>query len=401
VWAREIFQCFYHRSSTVLYGTRKKRLKLLSEDADFYIINHDGVKVIADALQARPDIDILILDELALYRNAKTNLWKVTNQLAKTRTFVWGMSGAPTPRAPTDAYAQVRLLTPERVPKYFNSFRSDTMTQISQFRWVPKRNANAIVHQAMQPSVRYSRADCVDLPPTTYTTLEVPLTKAQELAYNDMVQRMQTVVQDPLFSGTIMAANAGVQLSKLIQIAAGFMYGFDGMRKRIEVVYDSTPRVNELKSIISNAVGKVIVFAPFVATVDFLYEALSSDPVMHTAYGAGFVQKIHGGTSKSIRDQAFISFQHSRSPRVLVAHPGTMAHGLTLTAADTIAWYSPVFSLETYEQANARITRPGQTRNTQIIHIQGSKVEQRVYDTLKARGNMQNELLRLFREGTA
>lgn len=398
VWDHEVFQCFPHRNTSVLYGTKKKRLQALAEDAHFYIINTDGVKVIADTLAERQDIDVVILDELALYRNSRSQLWKTTNRICKPRKFVWGMTGSPIPKAPTDAYAQIKLLTPERAPKFFKEFQSQTMYQVSQFRWLARKEAKEIVYKAMQPSVRYARADCVDLPPTTYTTHDVELTKEQKNSYNEMYKEMNLVINDPSFAGSITASNAGVQLSKLIQIGAGFVYGKDLGKGRPQINFDAKHRVALVEQIIEAASGKVIVFAPFVAAVDALYETLTKKS--HAPYhGALGVAKIHGATSKTDRDRIFTEFQHSHLPRVLVAHPGTMSHGLTLTAADTIVWYSPVFSLETYEQANARITRPGQKLHTHIVHIQASAVERRIYNTLQKRGNMQAELLALFRGG--
>tara|TARA_R110000772_G_scaffold51809_10_gene118910 strand:- start:1904 stop:3211 length:1308 start_codon:yes stop_codon:yes gene_type:complete len=397
VWDREVFDCFPHLNTAVLYGTKKKRLALLDTDADVYIINHDGVKTLEKDLIARPDIDIVVLDELALYRNHRTAMWKATNRVLKGRKFVWGLTGAPTPKAPTDAFAQVKLLTPERVAHSFRRFQMDTMHQVSQFRWIAKREANDVVHAAMQPSVRYAREDCIDLPPTTYSTLELEMSPPQKAAYKEMVDEMQLIVNSPTFSGSITAANAGVQVSKLMQIGCGFAYGTDASGQRTVAEYDSAPREKVLTDIIDAARGKVIVFAPFIHTVDMLANKLEKAYMFASGNLFSDIGKIHGGTTKAHRDTVFNDFQFSAHPRILVAHPKTMSHGLTLTAADTIVWYSPPFSLEIYEQANARITRPGQTRHTHIVHIQASKMEKKVYNTLQVRGNLQTALLDLFR----
>lgn len=380
VWEKEIFECFPHRRSIVLHHTSKqKRLAFLEEDADYYIINHDGLKLLEKELINRSDIDAVIIDELAILRNARTARWKAANRILQTKPWAWGMTGSPTPKEPTDAYGQIRLLTPQRVPKFFKAFQAETMVQLTQFKWIPRKDANDTVHRLMQPAVRYSREDCIDLPPTTYSTREVALSSEQEDAYAEMKREFTTQ-----FKGVeITAANAGVMASKLIQIGAGFAYA-DG----VPITLDCSARVNALKDILDSTPHKVIVFSPFKYSVDTLATLLMKD------YS---VEKIHGDVSKKERDRIFSAFQGSSEPRVLVAHPQVMAHGLTLTSANTIVWYSPLWDLEIYEQANARITRPSQKNNTHIIHLQASGIEKRVYSLLKSRGNMMRGLLSLFR----
>jgi SNF2 family DNA or RNA helicase len=107
---------------------------------------------------------------------------------------------------------------------------------------------------------------------------------------------------------------------------------------------------------------------------------------------------VHGGVPRSERDTIFSDFQAGQSPHIIVAHPQCLAHGLTLTQADTIVWYSPTQSLEIYEQANARINRPGQKNNTYIVHMVATHVERATYHRLKSKQRMQNCLLDLFRD---
>jgi SNF2 family DNA or RNA helicase len=111
------------------------------------------------------------------------------------------------------------------------------------------------------------------------------------------------------------------------------------------------------------------------------------------------VAVITGATPKHERDEIFRRFQDKQDPlHVIVANPGTMSHGTTLTAATTIVWYAPTNSNDTYVQANARVRRPGQTRTTVIVHIAASKVERRIYDRLGKKGKMQGILLDLLEE---
>ena len=380
VWENEVFGAFPHLTTAALHGTKAKRLQKLGEDVDIYIINHDGVHTILDELLARGDIDAVVIDELAAFRNARTRRWKAVNKLISGRKYAWGLTGLPTPNAPTDAWAECRLLTPDNVPKYFRRFQQETMYQVTQFKWVPRKEANDIVFNAMQPAVRYATDDCVDLPPTTFSTRECELTPDQKKVYKDMVNNFYAQFQ----GGEVNAVNEGVKLSKLLQICSGFAYTKHG-----SITIDAKPRLQVLEEIIDESEQKVIVFVPFTKGVDIVHQALSNRGI-----STGFV---YGDTPKRVRDSLFNQFGNSINPKVLVAHPGTMAHGLNLVSASTIVWYSPTNSYEVYDQANARIVRPGQKYHTHIINIESSPVEKRVYDRLSKKQKVQGMLLDMFK----
>lgn len=384
-WADSVFNTFPHLDAVVLHGTRDKRIKLLKEDVHIYIINIDGLATIKDELAKRPDIDLIVIDELALARNSSTERWKTLNTICNKQgnRRVWGMTGSPTPNAPTDAWAQCKLVTPDNtnVPKYFSAFRDRVMRQITQFKWAARPEANDVIYQMMQPAIRFSLDDCTDLPEQMFITREVELTPEQKKAYKDMLSKLATEYA----GGQILAVNEAIKANKLIQIACGVAYGTGGE----EVVIPSKPRMDVLKEIIEESEGKVIVFVPLTGALESVATELRKD---------WSVEVVHGGTSKSQRDQIFSDFQRGFDPRVLVANAATMSHGLTLTAATTIVWYAPVHSNEIYEQACARVRRPGQTKTTVIVHIAGSDVERRVYKRLQDKQSMQGLLLDMMKE---
>lgn len=384
-WADSAFQTFPHLDCVVLHGTRERRNKLLAQDVDIYVINIDGLSTIKDALAKRPDIDLIVIDELALARNSGTDRWKILNTICNKQAprRVWGMTGSPTPNAPTDAWAQCKLVTPDNptMPKYFSAFRDRVMRQITPFKWVARQDANEVVYQMMQPAIRFSLDDCVDLPEQTFITRDVTLTKEQDKAYKDMINKLSTEYA----GGQILAVNEAVKANKLIQIACGVAYGTDGEH----VIIPSKPRMDVLKEVIEESEGKVIVFVPLTGALESVASELRKDFTVET---------VHGGTSKTERDRIFSEFQRGLDPRVLVANASTMSHGLTLTAATTIVWYAPVHSNETYEQACARVRRPGQTRTTVIVHIAGTDVERRVYKRLQDKQSMQGVLLDMMKE---
>lgn len=410
VWGDNVFLNLGHRSIAIMHGTAEKRRRMFANNAyDFYCINHDALDIVAEmeygdkkagidpltgqmtytkilknAKFLRDDIDLIIVDELGMYRNQGTNRWRLAHHLIKPNMWGWGLTGTPIPNEPSDAYAEIKLLTPARVPKYYTEFRHMTMQQLTEYIWIPRKEATEIVHKAMVPAIRYTRDECFDLPPTTYSTRDVGLTAVQKKHYKEIATQLYTEVRD----SKVNALNEGVKMSKLLQIACGVVYANDGKEEAI----DASPRVEATREIIEATEHKVIVFVPFTAALEMLHKELAK----HFKCAV-----VHGGVSKSKRDTIFAEFQQMQNPRVLIADARTMSHGLTLTEAATIVWYAPVPSNDTYEQANGRITRSGQENNTHIIHLAGSEVERRIYARLKERGTIQGILLDMVQKGVA
>ena len=384
-WGDEVFLNMPHLSAVVLHGTAARRRRLLAEDHDVYIINHDGVEIILPQLLEKEGLDVVALDESAVYRNSQTDRFKAMRKLvAQPDLRVWALTGTPTPNAPTDAWGQAQLVAPGNVPKYFKRFRDMTMNKINEFKWVPKPTALTTVYQALHPSIRFALEDCQDLPDTIYQTRHVPLTTEQARLYNDLMARMQAQVEE----GAVRAVNAADRLMKLIQVASGTVRTVNGT----PAVVVNTARVNEVIETIEQAEGKVIVFVPYVAALEEMHRQLRRH--FPTAM-------VFGGTPRHERDDIFQRFQHAppEQLRVLVANASVMAHGLTLTAADTIVWVAPTTSCETFIQANHRIIRTGQTRKTLVVMIEGSPAERAIYKRLQGRADTQELLLEAVRSG--
>jgi len=384
VWGDALFESFHHRKFEVVHGSKSKRLAALGRKADFYIINHDGLKVndVKKVLSDRKDITLVIVDELAVFRNQKSLRYKALWDIAgpDSGRSIWGLTGAPMPTGPTDIWAQARLVNPTLVPKYFNRFRNEMMVQVTQFKWVPKRGWEDKCYSMLKPSIRYSTEECLDLPPISYITHEVGMSKAQSKVYDTV---FKTCVAEAA-EGQIVALNEGAKLMKLLQIATGAVYTSD----KDVVDLAPTPKLTQLTELIYETNKKCIVFTPFIHSIDMLYKYLKK---------SFSVSKIHGGTSAKKRNEIFTEFQQGEL-EVLLAHPQCMAHGVTLTAACNIVWFAPIDNYEVYEQANARVSRAGQTQHQNILHLQCSKIEQRVYERLKSKEKTQGVLLELLKK---
>jgi SNF2 family DNA or RNA helicase len=134
----------------------------------------------------------------------------------------------------------------------------------------------------------------------------------------------------------------------------------------------------------------VLVFVPFTHTIELLKKHLEKNHIT--------CDVINGSVSPNQRAEIVRIFQSQPEPKVLIIQPQAASHGLTLTAADTIIWYAPCTSVETYLQANARIDRPGQVNPMTVVHITGSSVEARLYKLLRTNVSNHNEIIDLYRE---
>lgn len=387
VWGDAIFTGFPHRRFVILHGTAERRLKLLKQDMDFYIINHDGFSIISE--KAIGMFDLVIVDEAAVLRNPSTRRFKIFRKWmeANPTTRLWLMTGTPTPNEPTDAWALAKLVGSPYCTKTFTAFREQVMMKIGQWKFVPRPDSIETVKHILQPAIRFTRDECFDLPDTVIQTRQVELSAEQKKHYTAMLKHFITEMQDEKAGGTITAVNEAVKMQKLVQIACGVAYGDDGQHIQI----DCSPRVNVVKEIIEEAGEKVIVFVPLTGTLHMLEKELSK----HWSVGV-----VNGEVTNTKRNRIFYGFQHERDPHVLIAHPGTMAHGLTLTTASTIIWYGPINQNEQYVQANGRIERIGKRHVSNVIHIEGTELEHKMYERLRNKQKLQGLLLELIQKQT-
>lgn len=387
-WGDEVFRHFPDLECVILYGTKVQRLRQLKSDAHIFVINHDGIKVVLDELIAE-DFDVVVLDELTqVARNPRSLRWKAANQIVKKARYVWGLTGTPIPNDPCDAYGQIKLLTPNNVPRSYSMFQDMVSRLVGPFKRIALHNAAETVFNMMQPSIRYATEDCIELPETIYVERHAPLTGDHLKAYNRMKE--QKIYELTAGGPKTIAVNEAVVAMKLIQIACGAVITTEGEISRIE----SKERMAVVDELLEEAEAKVIIFCPVLGGVDYIVDELRKK------YGDYAVGQIDGRIGKSVRDEVFSSFQGGGAIKYIVAQPAAMSHGLTLTAASMIIWFAPCYSNETFEQANARIVRPGQKRKTVIACIEGTDLERRIYNRLWERKKVQGKLLDMAGELT-
>lgn len=380
-WRADLFSCAMHRSVTVCHGAAAKRKALVNAGSEYVIINYDGIKVVHEEIAAG-GFDLIIVDEANHYKNAQSQRWKILNSLIKPHTWLWMMTGTPAAQSPVDAYGLAKMVNPTAVPKFFGTFRDMVMHKVTQFRWIPKPDATSTVHSILQPAIRFTKEQCLDLPDLTYTSRHVELTRQQE-KYYDQLRKQMVIAAD---GEMITAANAAVNMNKLLQISCGAVYSDDG-----EVLeFDIKNRYSVLKEVIEESSQKVLVFVPFRHTIELLQQRLEADGVT--------TEVISGSVPATKRTEIFNLFQTTSDPRVLIIQPQSAAHGVTLTAANTVVWWGPTPSLETYAQANARVHRNGQKHPCTVVELQGSKVERHLYSMLRQKINVHEKMIDLYKE---
>jgi SNF2 family DNA or RNA helicase len=377
VWGRELKHHLPHRSFVVCTGTKQKRIDLLATPGvQYVIINHDGFSNMAAELNG---FDVVIYDEATALKSPSSQRYKIfAKWMQKHQPWLWLLTGTPISQTPADAWTLARLVDSPTCPKSFTTFKDLVMQKVTTFKWMSRPDALETCRKVLQPSIRFSLDECKDLPDTNFVGRKTTLTKQQEKAFKEMKDQAVTVFS----GGEVTAANTAVMLSKLLQISCGVVYGEDAT-----LVIDASERYNTLTELLTEIGDKAIIFVPLKGVQVWLQQKLTAD---------GFdVAMVNGDTSKKDRDQIFNDFQHTDRPQILLAHPKVAAHGLTLTRAKDIIWFAPIYSLEMYEQANARIRRLTTTGKTSVWHIWATSFEAELYRRLRAKKNTLAEFLNL------
>ena len=365
-WKADLFKFAMHRHVDIAHGSKEKRKQIINGEAEFVIINFDGVEIVEEDI-ANAGFDLIVVDEA----NA-----------VKPDTWLWMLTGTPAAQSPLDAYGLAKLVNPSGVPKFYSTFRETVMYKVTQFKWMPRDNATQIVFDALQPAIRFTKDECLDLPEMTYVKREVELTPMQKKYYLQLKSKM--IMQAA--GEEITSVNAAVNMNKLLQISCGAVYSDTG-----EVVeFDIKNRYKVLREVIDESSQKVLVFVPFKHVISILQEKLIAEGIP--------TEVISGDVSANKRTDIFKRFQETDTPRVLVIQPQAAAHGVTLTAANTVVWWGPTSSLETYAQANARVHRSGQRHPSTVVQLAGSTVEKHVYAMLDNKMDIHSKIVDLYKQ---
>ena len=383
-WMGDINKSVIHRTAIIAHHAQAtRRIEMIQGDYEFVIINYDGLALVANEVVADGRFDLVIVDEATHYSTATTRRWKALAKIIRPDTYLWMMTGTPAAQSPLHAYGLAKLVNPSAVPHYFNAWRDKVMYKLTMFKWVAKPDARDQVFKALQPAIRFTKDQCLDLPPVLYQTRIVPLTPQQNKYYK--------LIKDQMLASAageqISAVNKAAVVSKLLQISAGA-----ALTDNKEVVeFDATPRLNVLLELLEETERKVLVFALFRASIAQISAFLHKHGIKS--------EEIHGGVTSTHRGDIINRFQNTENPRVLVMQPQATAHGITLTAADTVVFFGPLMSVEQYMQCIARADRQGQNSDkVTVVHIQGSPIEEKMFDAMDTKVDDHALLSKMFDE---
>ncbi len=395
VWADAIFKNFLNRRTfQILHGSAEKRIKELEKEADFYICNFDGVGVgahthkrfeldgFALSLHDRADIKLVIVDEASAYKDASTKRHRLARQIIGKRDYLWLLTGTPTPNAPTDAYGLAKLIN-NAFGKSMQTFQQESMIKVSNFIWKPQKDGYEKARKLLTPSIRFDIKEVWDGPEMTVQQRQVELTDEQKHHMAALKRDLQVIVKS---GQPITAVNEAAVRTKFIQISLGAIYDSEHKSHTI----DAKPRIDELKAVIREAPGKILCFVGLTNVVNLVSKELKK---------SWSCEVVNGDVSQKERSRIFQAFQERSEPRIIVADPGTMAHGLDLWMAQTVVWIGPTDKAELYMQANKRAHRPGQKYPVTVVQIVSNKLEQEIYRRLESNESLQGALLDAVRKG--
>jgi SNF2 family DNA or RNA helicase len=257
-WQSDLFKVAMHRKVGVAHGSAERRKKIIKGDYEFVIINYDGIGIVADEIK-EANFDLVVIDEANAYKTATTQRWKTLKTLIYPHMGLWLLTGTPAAQSPVDAFGLAKLVCPDRIPKFFTSWRDAVMYKVGQFRYVPKPNSKETVFKALQPAIRYTKNECLDLPDVMYQYRDAPLSSQQQKYYvrlkNDMLVKAA--------GEEISAVNAAAMLTKLLQLSGGAVYTDSG-----EVLeFDIGPRLKVLREVLDEASNKILIFVPYRHTI--------------------------------------------------------------------------------------------------------------------------------------
>jgi SNF2 family DNA or RNA helicase len=252
--------------------------------------------------------------------------------------------------------------------------------------WKPRPGAvETVAAMIGDKVVRYTLDQCVDLPDTYYTTRKVEPTAQQAKLYKELISDGLSLIDA---DGAIRGMNEAVVMTKCLQVAMGAVKFTKLSTSEDEIAdVDCKPKLEALESLVNESEGPVIVFCPYLAPLSYIEQWAKDNKYDYV--------RVDGGTSQTGRADAFKAVQEGRV-KLLLANPSAMAHGVTLTASNQIVWWGLPYSRETYEQANGRIIRKGQERVTHITHLTCLPVEDKVFEALRRKGELQGLLMKLL-----
>lgn len=353
VWTSEIkkWRHLRHLTTSRIIGTAKQRKHALAKKADIYLIGRDNVAWLCGQFGGSMlPFDMLILDESSSFKNHKSIRFKALRKVQPSFSRVVILTGTPAPNGLMDLWSQVYLLDRgERLGKFITHYREDFFSkghhQFSKYKI--RSNGEERIYRKIEDICMSMKAkDYLDLPPRINNYVEIEFSAKLKKQYDDFER--EQVLELIEGEGEITAMNAAALSNKLLQFANGAVYDAD---RNVHFVHDL--KLDAAEELVEAAQGKPVLIA-WTYKHDF----------------ARLMKRLKKYDPKPLKTEKDIDDWNAGKIRVMLMHPASGGHGLNLQAGgNIIVWYGQTWSLELYQQFNARLDRQGQTETTVVNHI--------------------------------
>lgn len=365
------------RISKVL-GSPAQRMKALKTDADVYVIGRDNVKWLVELFGKSWPFDMVVIDELSSFKNPSAQRFRALKKVMPLSDRVVGLTGTPSPNGLMDLWAEIYLLDRgERLGRTISEyreryFRAGARNGYIVYRWEPYSYSQKEIERKISDiCMSMSAEDYLELPERIDNEIRIRLSDKEQKLYDQMESDQLLRIEDE----AVVALNAAAVMNKLLQMSNGCVYADGG-----DVVRIHERKLEALEEIIDTTGEPVLVFYSFKHDLEAIRKRIPE-----------------AGELKSSED---IARWNRGETRVLLCHPASVGYGLNLQdGGHVIVWYGLTWSLELYQQANARLFRQGQQKAVIIHHlITDGTVDEQVMKALKAKDTSQSALLEALKE---
>ena len=374
-WPSEIKKWEHLKGLTysVVIGTEVERLSALKQKTNIYLINRENVDWLINKSGVAFDFDMVVIDELSSFKSGQAKRFKSLLKVRPIVKRIVGLTGTPSSNGLMDLWAEFRILDlGERLGRFITHYRTNYFVPDKRngqivFSYKPRANAEEEIYKAISDiTISMKSADYLKMPECIMNEVEVELSEKEKKIYEDLkVEMVATIGEEE-----IDAVNAAALSNKLLQMSAGAVYDES---KKVHHIHDR--KLDALEDLIEGANGK---------------------PVLIAYWFKHDLERIKARFEvREIKTSADITDWNSGKIPVAVIHPASAGHGLNLQdGGSCMIWFSLTWSLELYQQTNARLHRQGQT-DTVVIHhiIAKDTIDEDVMKALSRKEKTQDSLI--------
>ena len=364
---------------SVAVGTETDRLSALRKPADIYIINRENLGWLVEESGVPFDFDMLVIDELTSFKNYNTKRFKVLMKVRPKVKRIVGLTGTPSSNGLMDLFAEFKLLDMgERLGRFIGQYRTNYFLPDKRngqiiYSYKPLPDAEQRIYDKISDiTISMKAADHLKMPELISTEYTVQLSEKEQEKYDDLKEELVLTLND----GEITAANAASLSNKLSQMANGAIYDDNGNTINIH-----SRKLDTLEDIIESMNGRPLLVAYwFRHDLERISERLSS---------------LHIPCTKLDTADSISRWNKGEIPVALI-HPASAGHGLNLqNGGSALVWFGLTWSLELYQQTNARLWRQGQTAETVVIQhiVAKGTIDEKILKALKNKGRTQSALI--------